>query len=159
MPGYIRGGEEGGLARTPPPPWVPLWSPSKAGQKFLSFNPLGTEGTEAKLWLSASNIGRGGGGGPGGGGIPPPPTVYGPSNTSLGTRYLPLVCNAGRSAVAIQANGPGDCHIMCRMVEGMRHCMDRGVAALSIFPAPPSKTVFGSSSGAVRLGETPGKPL
>ena len=55
-----RGGGGGGLG--PPPPWVPLWSPPKAGRKLLSVNPLGTEGAEAKFWLSASNIGRGGGG-------------------------------------------------------------------------------------------------
>ena len=29
---------------------------------FLSLNRLGTEGTEAEIWQSASNIGRGGGG-------------------------------------------------------------------------------------------------
>ena len=51
---------KGGLAGTPPPPRVPLWSPPKAGQNFLVLNPLDAE---AKFWLSASNIGRGGGGG------------------------------------------------------------------------------------------------
>ena len=54
-------------------------SPLKAGQEFLGFNPLGTEGAEAKFWLSASNIGRGGGGGGGKGvqgGLPPPPIVW-----------------------------------------------------------------------------------
>ena len=54
--------ERGGLVGwDPPPPRVPLWSPPKAGQTFLSVNPLGIEGAEAKIWLSASNIGRGGG--------------------------------------------------------------------------------------------------
>ena len=48
--------------------------------------PLGAEGTEAKFWLSASNIGRGGGGG-GGPGFPPP-ALYGHSNTSLPTRDM-----------------------------------------------------------------------
>ena len=68
-----------------------LWSPPKAGQKNLGLNPLGTEGTEAKFWLSASNIGRGGGGegGPGGGGTPPPPPVYGRSNTSVPPTHPP----------------------------------------------------------------------
>ena len=66
-----RGGlKGGGLAGTPPPPWIPLWSPPKAGRRLLSFNPLGTE---AKFWPSASNIGRGGGGGKRGEGGPPPP--------------------------------------------------------------------------------------
>ena len=55
--GGLRGG--GWLAR-PPPPRVPLSSPPKAGRKFVSVNPLGTEGAVAKSWLSASNIGRGG---------------------------------------------------------------------------------------------------
>ena len=43
----------------------------KAGRKFLTLNLLGTEGAEAKFWLSASNIGRGGGGSRGGGVTPP----------------------------------------------------------------------------------------
>ena len=91
------GGSEGGgggFGWDPPPPRVPLWSPPKAGRKFGTLNPVGAEGTEAKFWLLASNIGRGeGGGGEGllggeggsrGGGVPPPPpTVYGRSNTSL----------------------------------------------------------------------------
>ena len=56
----VRLGEEGGggLAGTPPPPWVPLCSPPKAGQRFSGLIPLGTEGAEAKFWLSTSNIGR-----------------------------------------------------------------------------------------------------
>ena len=65
--------------------------PTEGGPKFVTLNPLGTEGAEAKFWLSASNTGRGEGGGglkggegPEGGGTPPP-TVYGRSNTSLGT--------------------------------------------------------------------------
>ena len=69
-------GGVGGSGWDTPPPRVPLWSPPKAGH-----TPLGTEGAEAKFWLSASNIGRGGGGG--GGGYPPPPTVYGHFKTSL----------------------------------------------------------------------------
>ena len=73
---YIRrrgeGGSEGGGEVGPPPPRVPLSSPLKAGQEFLSLNPLGTEGAKVKFWLLASNIGRGGGGKgvPGGGGDP-----------------------------------------------------------------------------------------
>ena len=71
--GGVEGGGGAGFGWDPPPPWVPLWSPPKAGRKILSFNPLGTKGN---LWLSASNIGRGGGkGGPGGG--YPPPSSYG----------------------------------------------------------------------------------
>ena len=66
-------GGGGGGGWDTPPPWVPLWSLPKAGRKVLSFNPLGTKGAEAKIWLSASNIRRGGGGGPGGG-TPPPPS-------------------------------------------------------------------------------------
>ena len=58
------GGGGGGFGWDPAPPRVPLWSPSEAGQKFLSLNPLGTE---AKFRLPASNIGRGGGGGVHGG--------------------------------------------------------------------------------------------
>ena len=77
--GGSQGGGEGGFGWDPRPPRVPLWSLLKAGQKFLSSNPLGAEGAEAKVWLSASNIGRGGGGG----GTPPPPPVYSRSNTSL----------------------------------------------------------------------------
>ena len=89
--GCIRRGGEG-VGRDPPPPRVPIWSPSKADQTFLILNPLGTEGAEAKFWLSASNIGTGGGGGGRGvngggggsrGGTPRPPPVYGRSNTSV----------------------------------------------------------------------------
>ena len=58
-----------GFGWDPPPPWVPLWSPPKAGRKLFSLNPVGTEGAEAKFWLSASNIGTGGGGGGGLGGV------------------------------------------------------------------------------------------
>ena len=64
---------EGGLAGTLLL-WSPIWSPPKVGRKYFSLNPLGTNGAEAKFWLSASNIGRGGGvggGGGQGGGIPP----------------------------------------------------------------------------------------
>ena len=74
---------KGGFGWGPPPPRVPLWSPPKGGQKVLSSNPLGTEGAEAKLWLSASNIGRGGGGGGSMGRVTPPPPVCGRSNASL----------------------------------------------------------------------------
>ena len=82
--GCVRKG--GGVGWDTPHPWVLVWSPPKAGRKFLSLNPLGAEGAEAKFWLSASNIGREGrgGGDPGAGGTPPPPTVYERSNTSLG---------------------------------------------------------------------------
>ena len=76
------------LAGTPPPRRVPLWSPLKVGRKFLSFNPLGPEGAEAKFWLAQTLEGEEGEGGLGRGskgGIPRPPTVYGRSNTSLGT--------------------------------------------------------------------------
>ena len=69
------GGGAGGFGPDPLPPRVPLWSPPKAGQqniqnleKNLTLTPLGTEGAEAKIWLSASNIGRGGGSRGGGGG-------------------------------------------------------------------------------------------
>ena len=41
------GGE--GVPWDPPPPRGPLWSPPKAGRNFLSLNPLGTEGAEAKI--------------------------------------------------------------------------------------------------------------
>ena len=41
----VEGGEGGGGGA---PPRVPLWSLPKAGQKFFSLNPLGTEGAEAK---------------------------------------------------------------------------------------------------------------
>ena len=44
-------------------PVVPHTHTAKASEKSLSVNPLGSEGAEAKSWLSASNIGRGGGGG------------------------------------------------------------------------------------------------
>ena len=77
--GDLKGGG-GGFGWDPPPPRAPLWSPPKAGRKFVDLNPVGAEGTEAKFWLSASNIGRGEGGGgggywggkggPGGGGTP-----------------------------------------------------------------------------------------
>ena len=68
-----RGGSEGegGFGWDAPPAMVPVQSPPKAGRKFLSSNPLGAEGAEAKFWLSAPNIGRGGGGaGPRGGYTP-----------------------------------------------------------------------------------------
>ena len=57
--GYIRKG--GGVGWDTPPPWVPLWSPLKAGRESLSLNSLDAKGAEAKFWVSASNIGRGGG--------------------------------------------------------------------------------------------------
>ena len=62
MEGGGRGRGGGFGCPPPPPPRVPLWSLPKAGRKVLGLNPLGTEGTEAKFWLSASNNGRGGGG-------------------------------------------------------------------------------------------------
>ena len=40
----------GGFAWDPPPPRVPLWSPPKAGRIFLSLNPFGVEGAEAKFY-------------------------------------------------------------------------------------------------------------
>ena len=80
------GGVEGGFGWDNPPPWVPLWSPPKAGRNFFSLNPLGTEGTEAKFWLSASNIWKGRRG-VHGGYPPPPPAVYGRSNTSMGSTH------------------------------------------------------------------------
>ena len=85
-----RGGGEGrgggGFGWDPPLPRVPLWTPPKVGQKM-------TEGAEAKLWLSASNVGRGGGVGvPGGGG-------GGPS--SSGARPVQYISGGGRD------NAPG----------------------------------------------------
>ena len=101
------GGGGGGVWLGPPSSLGLPMVPTEGGP-----NPLCTEGAEAKLWLSASNIGRGGGGGFGmtpwcddlvcswrrllagggggagrgvqGGGTPPPQTVYGRSNTSRG---------------------------------------------------------------------------
>ena len=79
---------------------VPLWSLPKAGRKFLGLNPLGTEVAEAKLWLSASNIGRGGGGGgwgPGGGGGfhgGYPPSSY----SCQPFQYIPAFPSAGGGA-------------------------------------------------------------
>ena len=83
------GSEEGGGGWLGPPPSSegPPMVPARGGPSILKRkNPLGTEGAEAKVWLSASNIGRGGGGGSRG--VPPPsppfpPAVYGRSNTSL----------------------------------------------------------------------------
>ena len=49
--------------------WDPLLLRSPYGpcrrraENFLSLNPLGAKGAEAKFWLSASNIEKGGGGG------------------------------------------------------------------------------------------------
>ena len=64
------GGGEGGLAGTPSSQGHPVVLAE--GRPRRSLNPLGTEGAEAKFWLSASNIGRAGGvgRGPGGGGTP-----------------------------------------------------------------------------------------
>ena len=84
VPAEGEGGWEGGFGWDPPPPRVPLWSPPKPAQNFFILNLRGTEGTETKIWLSASNIGRGGGGSRGGGGGGLPPAVCGRSNTSLG---------------------------------------------------------------------------
>ena len=65
------GGRGGGLGH--PSSQGPCMVPAEGGPKFLSLNPLCTEGAEAKWWPSASNIGRGGrrGGVQGGGGTPP----------------------------------------------------------------------------------------
>ena len=65
--GCIRRGRGGGggLAGTPLLTGSPCGPHRKAGPKSFSLNPLGAEGAKAKLWLSASNIGRGGGGGGG----------------------------------------------------------------------------------------------
>ena len=93
--GGSEGGEGGGFGWDTPAPRVLLWSPPKAGRKFLNLNSLGTEGAEAKFWLSASNIGRGGGGG---GTPPPPPTVHGRSNTSLDYPVHRTVLHQGTSA-------------------------------------------------------------
>ena len=65
--GVLEGGEGAGEGVGWDP--SPLWPPPKAGQTFSSFNPLEAEGTKAKFWLSASNIGRAGGGPRGGGGL------------------------------------------------------------------------------------------
>ena len=113
------GGE--GVGWDPPPPWVPLWSPPTAGQNVLSSNPLGTEGAEAKFWLSAANIGRGGGGaegGPGGGGGAPP-AVYGRSDTSLGpeSHRKDVGCAHICAPMAIPEAGP------CSM---QQHCTHLG---------------------------------
>ena len=90
--GLKRGGGRG-FGWGTPPPWVPLWSPPKAGRKLLSLNLLGPKGAEVKFWLSASDIGRGGGGSRGvqGGVTPPLPAVYGRSNTSLPPPPLPSI--------------------------------------------------------------------
>ena len=70
------------LTPTLPPP------PSVSRRDGSSLNPLGTEGAEAKICLSATNIGREEGGGKGvsrglGYPPPPPPTVYGRPSTSI----------------------------------------------------------------------------
>ena len=70
--------ERGGRGVWLGPPVLPG---SPCGQTVVSSSPLGTEGTEANFWLSASNIGRGGGGR--GETPPPPPAVYNRSKTSL----------------------------------------------------------------------------
>ena len=70
--GCIRKGGRG-VWLGPPSSQGPPMVPAEGGRKiFQSSNPLGTEGTEAKFWRSASNIERGGEGGPGGGVNPPP---------------------------------------------------------------------------------------
>ena len=61
------GGSEGeggrGVKLGPPSSLGPPMVPAEGGPKILNLNPLDAEGTEAKFWLSASNIGRGGEGG------------------------------------------------------------------------------------------------
>ena len=53
-------------------PGSPYGPRRRQAEQLGSVNPLGTEGAEAKFWLSASNIGRGGGGVRGG--VPPSPS-------------------------------------------------------------------------------------
>ena len=65
------------------------------GRNVLRLNPLGTEITEAKCWLSASNIGRGGGGGGGGA-----PAVYGRPITSLPLPLCAFLACFARSRLA-----------------------------------------------------------
>ena len=76
--GGLKGGG-GGFGWDPPSSQGPPMVPTEGGPKFFeSLNPLNAEGAEAKLWLSASNIGRGGGGEEGGlGGGGAPPSYYG----------------------------------------------------------------------------------
>ena len=75
-PGGGEGVGSGGVGWLRPPSshFLPMVS-AKGGRKNFRL------GTEAKFWLSASNIGRGGGGSRGGG--TPHPTVYGRSHKSL----------------------------------------------------------------------------
>ena len=62
------GGREGVWLGPPLLPGSPYGPCRRRAEKFWRLNPLGTE---AKLWLSASNIGRGGGGGGGRRGVTP----------------------------------------------------------------------------------------
>ena len=54
---------EGGLAGTPPPPRVPLWSPPEAGQKFEAQILLAPKAPKQNFGCQASKMGKGGGGG------------------------------------------------------------------------------------------------
>ena len=56
-----RGGGGGGWLGPPPPLRVPLWSPAEGGPKHLKRISSWHRRRRSKLWLSASNIGRGGG--------------------------------------------------------------------------------------------------
>ena len=101
--GGLKGEGGGGVGWDPPPPRVPLWSLSNAGQIFLCLDPLGAEGAEAKFWLSASNIQRGErGGGESRGGTPPPPAptpalAWGPTHQPP----PPVECGVVNQAVCI----------------------------------------------------------
>ena len=69
IPWDVLEGGGGGLTGTPLLPGSPYGPRRRRAENFLSVNPLGTKGAEAKFWLPASNIGRGGGGVQGG--VPP----------------------------------------------------------------------------------------
>ena len=92
--GGSEGGREGGgFGRTLPPPMGLLWSPPKAGRKFLKLQSSWHRKRRSKiLAVSLKHYKRRREGGRGSmgrevrgvrGGTPPPPTVYGRSNTSL----------------------------------------------------------------------------
>ena len=111
---------EGGRGVWLGPPLLPgsPMVPAEGGPKLFNSNTLGTE---AKCWLSASNIGRGGGGGVQGGQVgglrPPPPAVYGRSNTSPGGggvsgtyRRSNRTCSAGDHGPRRMAQTPCPVH-------------------------------------------------